>query len=96
MATSVQQQTPVHPPETSSRPAASNQPSQERVPEQGTPSTTNTEQWSPAQLYLLIQRAALKVEKIHIELQRRCTKQRNHITVLTEQRNQLLREKTSL
>ena len=72
------------------------QSSQEQTPEQGTPSTTAAEQLSPAQLYLLIQRAALKAEQIHAELQRRCTEQRNHITALTEQRNHLLREKTNL
>ena len=84
MATSVQQQTSVHPPETSGRPAAMGQSSQEQTPEQGAPSTTNAEQLSPAQLYLLIQRAALKAEQIHTELQRRCTEQRNQITALTE------------
>ena len=71
------------------------QSSQEQTPEQGAPSTTNAEQLSPAQLYLLIQRAAIKAEQIHTELQRQCTEQRNQITALTEQRNQLLQEKTN-
>ena len=66
------------------------------MPEQGTPSTTTTEQWSQAQLYLLIQRVSLKAEQIHTELQRRCIEKRNQITTLTKQRNQLLREKTNL
>ena len=72
------------------------QSSQEQTLEEGAPSMTNAEPWSPAQLYLLIQRAALKAEQIHTKLQRRCTEQRNQITALTEQCNQLLREKTNL
>ena len=47
-------------------------------------------------MYLLIPRAALKAEQIHTELEQRCTEQHNQITALTEQRNQLTREKTYL
>ena len=64
--------------------------------EHGAPSTTNAEPWGTAQLYLLIQRAALKDEQIHSELEQWCTEQHNQITALTEQRNQLTREKTYL
>ena len=47
-------------------------------------------------MYLLIQRAALRAAQIHSELQQRCTDQHNQITTLTEQCDQLTREKNYL
>ena len=66
------------------------------MPEPGAPSTTNAEPWTTTQLYLLIERATVKAEKIHTELEQWFTGKQNQLTTLTEQCNQLTREKTYL